>query len=61
MSLSNAAILSPCPTKNDLYVVTVGTSATDAVDLFALFGIQSKRSRARICLLYTSPSPRDRG
>lgn len=36
---------SPAPRETDLYIVTVGTSATNAVDLFAYFGIDPVAAR----------------
>lgn len=50
MSIKNNAILHPCPTKENLHVVGVGTTATTELDLFATFGIKSKRSRARLTI-----------
>ena len=38
-ALRNTLAQSPAPTVDDLYVVSVGTTATAAVDLFAKFGI----------------------
>ena len=51
--VSSTAVLQPIPADGDLHIVTVGTTATSAIDLFTVFGIDPQataRPRARITI-----------
>jgi len=51
--VTSTAVLQPLPSDDDLYIVTVGTTATSAIDLFTVFGIDPQagtRPRTRLTI-----------
>jgi len=51
--VTSTAVLQPIPADGDLHIVTVGTTATSAIDLFTVFGIDTQagqRTRARLTI-----------
>ena len=46
----NSAAMQPIPKVDDLYIVTVGTTATSATDLFDELGVDGNQDRARVTI-----------